>query len=676
MNRNNAPRRAAYVLTPVTLACALVACGGDSTSTTTYSGKVTATAFQSSASGNPTLTAGYYQNATVFLDTNGNGVQDSGEPVGKTDASGNVVLGSVSTGPSVMLASSTCLDSATGLALATNLTSPQGGTTVSPLSTVVQSIIAANPTTSVASATSQVATALGLGSGVDVTKLDPYSQTAGGGSTAPLAALVQVAALVAQSSALLSTQSSGFSAANVYSAIASAATGGGAVNLTSTTALTSIITQAAQSAGVSVSSTLSGLIAAVAGTAATTNTLVAAAAASGTGYTSILTSIAQLQYAVQTSVASSISSLGNNPSSLSTYSVNVAALAAAVNINTVNPAFAAFLAAALAATVPPPPAPPPYPYTLVPVVTFTATFTQLSCSNQALVTTLVGNIVTIISAAYSGSLLSNVYGGVQVSDPCNGLYNQKKRKLLQTVLPSEVDFLPGKDQAAKALAAGLVTPGTFFAAYPNLAKYGLSISNIQQSSQLRAVSWSALSPPPPSLADKNPGVDSITWVTSMIIIIILSVFFGFGILITTWVLVSRWRRARQLRGDSGLPYDSAPPAPTVLAAAQTYIIPAKQEKLPSPVREPGLPVIPAVQMPPQTRYPAQYVPAVDLPAPSPPPPPKGPPSPFAPTLTKLPPPNLPPPTFNEAATLRFMADVERGIERVVAREIALGAGRK
>ena len=55
---------AATVLTPVTLACALVACGGDGgkattvpttpATTTSYSGKVTATSFQSSVSGDPT----------------------------------------------------------------------------------------------------------------------------------------------------------------------------------------------------------------------------------------------------------------------------------------------------------------------------------------------------------------------------------------------------------------------------------------------------------------------------------------------------------------------------------------------------------------------------------------------------------------------------------------------
>jgi len=88
-------RRAALALTPVTLACALAACGGDSgggTSTATYTGKVVATSFKADASGNPALAAGYYQGATVFIDANGNGVKDAGEPSATTDATGKFTL--------------------------------------------------------------------------------------------------------------------------------------------------------------------------------------------------------------------------------------------------------------------------------------------------------------------------------------------------------------------------------------------------------------------------------------------------------------------------------------------------------------------------------------------------------------------------------------------------------
>jgi len=91
MRSNIARRGAACVLTPVTLACALAACGGDGTGIT-YGGKVVATSFAASTTGNPTLTPGYYSGATVFLDENGNGVLDSGEPSTTTDASGKFTL--------------------------------------------------------------------------------------------------------------------------------------------------------------------------------------------------------------------------------------------------------------------------------------------------------------------------------------------------------------------------------------------------------------------------------------------------------------------------------------------------------------------------------------------------------------------------------------------------------
>lgn len=102
MNDINA-RRVALVLTPLSLACALAACGGDSSSTpppppppapapATFSGKVVATSFKADASGNPVMTSGYYQGATVFVDANGNGVKDAGEASATTDASGKFTI--------------------------------------------------------------------------------------------------------------------------------------------------------------------------------------------------------------------------------------------------------------------------------------------------------------------------------------------------------------------------------------------------------------------------------------------------------------------------------------------------------------------------------------------------------------------------------------------------------
>ena len=85
-------------LTAIAAACILAGCGGDdnapanngsASNGTTYSGVVAASAYvPGSATGNPTLKAGYYSGATVFVDANNNGVLDSGEASAKTDANG------------------------------------------------------------------------------------------------------------------------------------------------------------------------------------------------------------------------------------------------------------------------------------------------------------------------------------------------------------------------------------------------------------------------------------------------------------------------------------------------------------------------------------------------------------------------------------------------------------
>jgi len=154
-----AQRRAAYVLTPITLACTLAACGGDSGSTipiTTYSGKVVAVAATPSVSGNPTLKAGYYGGATVFMDVNGNGIKDTGEPSTTADANGNFKFTAASnvTGPLVADIATSATNTASGAAVPAHLIlrastaqiSEQGKTAIviSPMSSEVQRLVEAN----------------------------------------------------------------------------------------------------------------------------------------------------------------------------------------------------------------------------------------------------------------------------------------------------------------------------------------------------------------------------------------------------------------------------------------------------------------------------------------------------------------------------------------------------
>ena len=158
MNRYNATRRAAYILTPMALACTLAACGGDSTAVTTYTGKVVATAFQQNTTGNPTLKPGYYAGATVFVDTNGDGIKDANEPSTTTDANGNFTLtvDANVTGQLVADIPTTATNTAASAEVPAHLilrasaaqVTAQGKTTVviSPLSTEVQRLVEANGT--------------------------------------------------------------------------------------------------------------------------------------------------------------------------------------------------------------------------------------------------------------------------------------------------------------------------------------------------------------------------------------------------------------------------------------------------------------------------------------------------------------------------------------------------
>ncbi|WP_338055427.1 alkaline phosphatase family protein [Scleromatobacter humisilvae] len=166
MNSNIAQRRVLHILTPVSLACALVACGGDSNSgstpppvqNTTYTGKVVATSATADVSGNPKLASGYYKGATVFIDTNGNGVLDAGEPSATTDATGSFSLTAPTTTAGQFVADipTTATNTATSAAVPAHLilrasaaqVTAQGATkiVISPLSTEVQRLVEANGT--------------------------------------------------------------------------------------------------------------------------------------------------------------------------------------------------------------------------------------------------------------------------------------------------------------------------------------------------------------------------------------------------------------------------------------------------------------------------------------------------------------------------------------------------
>jgi hypothetical protein len=107
-----------------------------------------------------TLVDGYVSGATVVCDTNGNGVQDAGEASTTTNATGDFSF-SPACGASIFASGGTNID--TGLPLVGLLKAPAGATMVTPLTTLVASGMT----------TEQVAAALGLPVGTDVTTVDP-----------------------------------------------------------------------------------------------------------------------------------------------------------------------------------------------------------------------------------------------------------------------------------------------------------------------------------------------------------------------------------------------------------------------------------------------------------------------------------------------------------------------
>lgn len=126
---------------------------------------------------------GYLQGASVFLDMNRNGVLDSGEPSTTTDLNGRYVLdysgvtGSITGLPVVVTGG---VDSDTGFAFTGKLAAPvesaRQAQVVTPLTTLVDAMVAQGLAADVTLAKQKVATALGLT--VDQLSTDPVAAIA------------------------------------------------------------------------------------------------------------------------------------------------------------------------------------------------------------------------------------------------------------------------------------------------------------------------------------------------------------------------------------------------------------------------------------------------------------------------------------------------------------------
>ena len=183
---------------------------------------------------------GYIQGATVFADTNRNGKLDPGEASGVTDASGHFVLGPGTTSGTLVLTGG--VDTATNLPFTGVMTAPTGSSQVTPLTTLVQSVAAANGG-DVASASQAVANALGLDPTVNLTNLDTVAAAYAGNSQAFVAASEVLNTVSMVASAVAGTGASDFSSAasGVFSALASQIVANGSLDLSSSSVVSAVV---------------------------------------------------------------------------------------------------------------------------------------------------------------------------------------------------------------------------------------------------------------------------------------------------------------------------------------------------------------------------------------------------------------------------------------------------
>ena len=114
------------------------------------------------------LVNGYISGARVYQDQDGDGVYDVGEPSATTAADGSYELTIVSGGGSLIaepLAGT--VDMSTGATVTSQFSAPSGATVISPVSTLVDAGLSET----------QVKTALGIDSSIDLLNFDPVSET-------------------------------------------------------------------------------------------------------------------------------------------------------------------------------------------------------------------------------------------------------------------------------------------------------------------------------------------------------------------------------------------------------------------------------------------------------------------------------------------------------------------
>ncbi|GGF78776.1 hypothetical protein GCM10007301_43490 [Azorhizobium oxalatiphilum] len=250
---------------------------------------------------------GYIRGATVFADANYNGVLDPGEAFAITDANGHYTLTNAN-GPLVATGG---IDTATGLAFDGRLIAPEGATTISAITTLIQKV-AQRGTGDPVAAQAVVAAALGLSTTIDLDDFDAIA-----GVKAGVAGAVEIfarAATVLNTVALLEAAGA---TTNPFDIIASqltaASTAGTTVDLSNATTIAAIAASSGVSAGVA--STVTQLV------IASNRLLTESAAAAGNDALALLRAI----------TAVSISAQGETSDALHAAGTDAAALAGVLN---------------------------------------------------------------------------------------------------------------------------------------------------------------------------------------------------------------------------------------------------------------------------------------------------------------------------------------------------------
>jgi len=279
---------------------------------------------------------GYISGATVFLDADRDGVLDTGEVSTTTDSMGNFTL-SGGSDPLVMTGGT---DIATGEAFVGTLRAPAGSTVVTPLTSLMSSLMDSDSSLGLAAAKSKVANILGLDSTVDLASYDPIAGAVSTDSaeaaraSSIMKAAVQIQNTVVQASSVLTggdgSLSDSAATQNVFLALAEKmlTEPSGSTFLTDATKMSNIISDAAAKAGISGSalSQISSAASTVAGVINANNSQIQSLSGAGGD---LLTGLAQTAIVAQRDAAASIKAAVGSSSALSTldsnYRVGIAA---------------------------------------------------------------------------------------------------------------------------------------------------------------------------------------------------------------------------------------------------------------------------------------------------------------------------------------------------------------